>query len=170
MDSDRAVRPQRPYTAALRVQVIGPPALLSLTQGNLSLPGSSKLSIVPSQSFLGADKRELPAGAARAHPVWLSMGLCVARASPAPVHTIRLPEDLGPRPAAVHDLRAHSAGTRACPERSCEGRLWGVGFPWTFALAVPSARKGFPSASPTTCSLLILPLRIQMSPLHRGPS
>lgn len=51
---------QSPYIAAVRVQVTRLPVFLPLTQGNLSLLGSSTLSIVPSQSFLGADKREPP--------------------------------------------------------------------------------------------------------------
>lgn len=52
---------ESPYTAAVCVQLTRLPVFLSPTQGNLSLLGSSRLSMVSSQSFLDADKREPPA-------------------------------------------------------------------------------------------------------------
>ena len=88
-----AMGPQSLHMTAPCVQVTRPHAFLSPIRGNLSLLGSSRLSNVAGQCFLGADKRELPSWAAPG-PSHLAVNepLC-GRSSPAPVYTTQLPDD-----------------------------------------------------------------------------
>ena len=88
-----AMGPQSLHRTAPCVQVTGLHEFLSPTQGTLNLPGSSRLSDVASQGFLGTDKREPPSWAAPG-PSHLAVNepLC-GRSSPAPVHTTQLPDD-----------------------------------------------------------------------------
>ena len=88
-----AMGPQSLHMTALCVQVPGPHAFLSPIRGNLSLLGSSRLSNVAGQCFLGADKKELPSWAALG-PSHLAVNepLC-GRSSPAPVYRTQLPDD-----------------------------------------------------------------------------